>query len=142
MAKLHFYMNNPTAGDTDGTEISNNTNVLPLTLTLDASKEETQVAKCAVRCDSGYSISGGASIYGSGDNSAKWQFALDNNFLDTETALTFATWQDSIVAGSVGSANVIFWAKATSSSLESPQNDRTVKINGKGLVVVAEPAEA
>ena len=138
---MHFYMNNPTAGDTDGTEISNNTNVLPLTLTLDASQEETGVAKCAIRCDSGYSISGGASIYGSGDNSAKWQFALDNNYADTDTALNFATWQDSIVANGVGSVNSIFWAKATSSSLESPQNDRTVKINGAGLVVVAEAAE-
>lgn len=138
MSKIHFYMNNPTTGDTDGTEISNNTNVLPLTLTLDASQEETGVAKCAIRCDSGYSISGGASIYSSGDNSAKWQFALDNNYTDTETALTFATWQDSIVADSVGATNKIFWAKATSSSLESPQNDRTVKINGAGLVVVAE----
>ena len=131
-------MNNPTAGTTDGTEISNNTNVLPLTLTLDASQEQTGVAKCAIRCDSGYSISGGASIYGSGDNSAKWQFALDNDYADSDTALTFATWSDSIVADSVGAANVIFWAKATSSSLESPQNDRTVKINGAGLVVVAE----
>lgn len=131
-------MNNPTAGGTDGTEISNNTNVLPLTMTLDASKEESKVAKCAIRCDSGYSISGGASIYGSGDNSAKWQFALDNDYADSDTALTFATWGDSIVADSVGAANVIFWAKATSSSLESPQNDRTVKINGVGSVVVAE----
>lgn len=138
MAKIHFYMNNPTAGDTDGTEISNNTNVLPLTLTLDASKEESKAAKCAIRCDSGYSISGGASIYSSGDNSAKWQFALDNNFADSDTALTFATWQDSIVAENVGSANVIFWARASSTSLESPQNDRTVKINGSGLVVSTE----
>ena len=138
---MHFYMNNPTAGDTDGTEISNNTNVLPLTMTLDASQEQTGVAKCAIRCDSGYSISGGASIYGSGDNSAKWQFALDNNYTDSDTALTFATWQDSIIANGVNSVNSIFWAKATSSSLESPQNDRTVKINGAGLVVVAEAAE-
>ena len=138
MAKMHFYMNNPTAGTTDGTEISNNTNVLPLTLTLDASQEQTGVAKCAIRCDSGYSISGGASIYGSGDNSAKWQFALDNDYADSDTALTFATWADSIVADGVSSVNSIFWAKATSSSLESPQNDRTVKINGAGLVVVAE----
>lgn len=135
MAKIHFYMNNPTAGDTDGTEISNNTNVLPLTLTLDASKEESKAAKCAICCDSCYSISGGVSIYSSGDNSAKWQFALDNNFADSNTALTFATWQDSIVAENVGSANVIFWARASSTSLESPQNDRTVKINGSGLVV-------
>ena len=138
MSKMHFYMNNPTAGATDGTEISNNTNVLPLTLTLDASKEETGVAKCAIRCDSGYSISGGASIYGSGDNSAKWQFALDNDFADSDTALNFATWADSIIADNVNSVNSIFWAKATSSSLESPQNDRTVKINGAGLVVSTE----
>ena len=138
MAHMHFFMNNPTAGSTDGTEISNDTNVLPLTLILDASQEESKAAKCAVRCDSGYSISGGASIYASGNNSAKWQFALDNSYADGDTALTFAVWQDTIVAEGVSSVNSIFWAKATSSSLENPQNDRTVKINGAGLVVSTE----
>ena len=138
MAKMHFYMNNPTAGATDGTEISNNTEVLPLTLTLDASKEETGAAKCAIRCESGYSISGGASIYASGNNSDKWQFAIDNNYSSADDAIQFGVWQDTIVANGVSSVNSIFWAKATSSSLENPSNDRSVDIIGAGLVVAAE----
>ena len=138
MSIMHFYMNNPTAGTTDGTEISNGTETLPLTLTLDASQEEAKAAKCAIRCNSGYSVEGGASIYGSGTNSAKWQFAIDNNYSTAEDALTFATWQDTIVVDNVGASNVIFWAKASSTSLESPANDRSVDIIGAGLIVSTE----
>lgn len=138
MAHIHLYMNNPTANGTDGTEISNGTETLPLTLTLDASKEEAKGAKCAIRCDSGYSISGGASIYGSGTNSAKWQFAVDANYSSAADAITFGTWQDTIIANNVGASNVIFWAKASSTSLESPSNDRSVDIIGTGLVVATE----
>ena len=131
-------MNNPTANATDGTEISNGTETLPLTFTLNSSKNETGAAKCAIRCDSGYSISGGASIYGSGTNSSRWAFALDNNYTDATEAVQFATWQDTIVANNVGASNVIFWAKATSSSLDNPSNDRSVDFIGTGLVVATE----
>lgn len=138
MSTMHFYMNDPTAGRTDGTEISNGTDVLPLTIMLDASKAENKAAKCAVRCDSGYSLSGGASIYGSGNNSAKWQFANDNNYSDADDAIQFATWQDTIVVDNVSSVNSVFWAKASSTSLDNPSNDRSVKIIGAGLVVATE----
>lgn len=138
MALLHFYMNNPTAGAVDGTEISSNDNTLPLTVILDASQSEAKAVKCAVRCDTGYSVEGDTSIYFEGTNAGKWQAAPDDNYSDTAEALSTATWANTIILSNVGATNKIFWVKATSLPTENPQNDRTVKIKADGLVVVAE----
>ena len=80
MAHLHLYMNNPTAGGVDGTEISSRDETLPLNITLDASQAENKAVKVATRCDSGYLIDGDTSIYFEGTNAAKWQVAADNNY--------------------------------------------------------------
>lgn len=138
MSQIQLYMNNPTAGAVDGTEISGGDETLPLTLTLDASKAESGAAKCAVRCDSGYSLSGGATIYATGTSSDTWTFAADNSYTSASDALTFATWQDTIVVPDVDDTNKIFWAKATTTTQTTPMNDRTVDIIAEGLVVVAE----
>ena len=139
MAKhIHIFMNNPTAGAVDGTEISSGDNTLPLTFLLDASESESQAEKCAVRCDTGYKISGNLSIYFEGTSSAKWQVATDNNFSDSADALTSADWQNSITLSDVAAANVIFWVKATSSSDENPQNDTSVKLKADGYVEESE----
>ena len=138
MSHIHLYMNNPTAGAVDGTEISSGDESLPLTLTLDASRSETSAAKCAVRCDSGYSLSGGATIYADGTNSDTWTFAADNSYNSASDALIFGTFQSQLVLSDVATTNTLFWAKATSSTQTSPANDRTVDIVAEGLVVVAE----
>ena len=70
MAHFHLYTGNPTAGGTNGTEISSGTNASPVTIQLDSSSSDEQVAKCAIRCESGYSLEGGARIYLSGTNSS------------------------------------------------------------------------
>lgn len=139
MAKhLRLYMNNPTAGDVDGTEISSGTETLPLSATLDASKAESRALKCAVRCDSGYLVEGDTEIYFEGTNAAKWQVAADNNYPDAATALTMALWSTTLTLSNVGATNKIFWVKVSSAVGEDPQNDRTVDVIAEGLVVAAE----
>lgn len=138
MSQIHLYMNNPTAGGVDGTEISGGDETLPLTFTLDATQAEMGAEKCAVRCSSGYSLSGGATIYAEGTNSDTWTFAADNSYSSASDALTYATWQNQLVLSDVAATNVIFWAKTISSTLDSPSNDRSVDIVAEGLVVVAE----
>lgn len=135
---IHLFMNNPTAGEVDGTEISSGDESLPLSFTLDVSKSETGVAKCAVRCDSGYSIDGGARIYFDGSDTSKWQVANNENFADSSEALTMADWQNEITVSNVAATNVIFWVKALTGSAENPQNDRSADILAQGLVVAAE----
>lgn len=135
---LHLYMNNPTADGVDGTEISSGDETLPLSATLDASQSEAKAMKVAVRCDSGYEIDGDTDIYFEGTNASKWRVAEDDSYSDAATALTYANWQNSITLANVAATNVIFWVKATSTSGEDPQNDRTVDLIAEGLVIAAE----
>lgn len=137
MAHIHLYMNNPTEGGTDGTEISSEDNTLPLTVILDASEAEEKAVKVAVRCDSGFAVNGDTDIYFEGTNAAKWQVAEDNSFT-SDTALTLALWQNTLTIADVAATNIVFWVKATSATTENPQNDRTVKLVAEGLVVATE----
>lgn len=138
MAKhLRIYMNNPTAGGVDGTEISSGDDTLPLSITLDASQAESKADKCAVRCDSGYQIDGDTEIYFEGTNADKWQVAADDSYSDADTALTMANWGSTLTIANVAATNKVFWVKATSATTEDPQNDRSVKIRAEGLVIAA-----
>lgn len=134
---LRIYMNNPTADGIDGTEISSGDDTLPLSITLDASQAETKAEKCAVRCDSGYQIEGDTEIYFEGTNASKWQVAADDNYANAETALNMAVWSSTLTIANVAATNKIFWVKATSSTDENPQNDRSTKLTAEGLVVAA-----
>ncbi|SFA71587.1 hypothetical protein [Selenomonas ruminantium] len=134
--QLHIYMNNPTAGKTDGTEASSGTGLTPISVTLDASKAESAAVKCAVRCDDGYKIDGDVTVSLKGTSSAKWKLAKDNDFADSQSALEGAVWQDKITLADVADGNVIFWAKAMSSKDEPPQKDTSVSIEAVGKVVV------
>ena len=131
---LHIYMNNPTEGSKDGTEVSSGTELSPISVLLDAGKAEEKAVKCAVRCESGFHIDGVLTIKFIGDHADKWKAALDNRYT-AETALSSTEWKDSIGLSNVGDTNVIFWVKATCATGEPPQNDTSVDIQAEGLVV-------
>ena len=131
---LHIYMNNPTHGSTDGAEVSSGTKLAPISVLLDAGKGEAKAVKCAVRCESGFHIDGTLTIKFVGDHADKWKVAMDHNYT-TDTVLTAADWKDEIALSGVGTVNVIFWVKATSSSDEQPQSDVSVDLQAEGLLV-------
>ena len=131
---LHIYMNNPTAGSTDGTEVSSGTELAPISVLLDAGKGEQKAVKCAARCESGFHIDGTLTVKFVGDHADKWKVAMDHNYT-TDTVLTVADWKDEIALSDVGTVNVIFWVKAMSSSDEQPQSDVSVDLQAEGLLV-------
>ena len=131
---LHIYMNNPTKGGKDGTEVSSGTELSPISVLLDAGKAEEKAVKCAVRCESGFHIDEALTIKFVGDHADKWKVAMDHNYT-TDTVLTAADWKDEIALSGVGTVNVIFWVKATSSSDEQPQSDVSVDLQAEGLIV-------
>ena len=131
---LHIYMNNPTEGGKDGTEVSSGTELAPISVLLDAGKGEQKAVKCAVRCESGFHIDGVLTIKFVGEHADKWKVASNNGYT-AETALNAAEWKDEIALSSVGAVNVIFWVKAMSSSDEKPQQDTSVDIQAEGLLV-------
>ena len=132
--KLHIYMNNPTEGSKDGTEVSSGTELSPISVLLDAGKGEQKAVKCAVRCESGFHIDGDLTVKFVGDRADKWKVAMDHNYT-TDTVLTAADWKDEIALSGVSTVNVIFWVKATSSSDEQPQSDVSVDLQAEGLLV-------
>ena len=135
---IHLYKNNPTAGLSNGTAISTGDNSAPLSFTLDATQSEVGAAKVGVRCDSGYCVSGGTSIYLEGTNANKWQLAADNSYASAAEALSQGVWGYSLSLSGVSSTNSVFWVKATSTLGEDPQNDRSVSLVAEGLVAAVE----
>lgn len=114
-------MNNPTAGETDGTAISqDNAETSPLTVTLDANTNESKIIAIGIRTDEGYKTNGDTVITFTGTTAAKWSICATAN----------GTFADSlIISESITSTNKIFYVKVDSSSDETPSNDISVNIH-------------
>ena len=120
---INIYMNNPTAGATDGTAVSTDgANTAPISFTLDASQEATQILPLAIRTEAGYITSGTTTISDDNDTNDRLKLCWTQD----------GTFTDSIsTADAITSVNKIFYAKASSASTENPQTDRSAsfKVN-------------
>lgn len=123
---MNVYMNNPTVGQRDGTAISlDGTQLNSLTVSLDASTNESKKIKMAVRTETGYVATGNVTISDNNDNNDRWKFSLTENGAYSDTI---------IISSGVGSVNSIFYAQASSSSLENPARDTSVSIKVKAVI--------
>ena len=117
---INVYMNNPTAGDTDGTAISTGGDqTSPLVITLDASTNETKKEKLGIRCEAGYATTGDTTIQDNNDTADRWKFGLTENGTFTDTL---------VIASTIDTVNTIFYAQASSDSLETPTRDTSVSM--------------
>lgn len=114
---INVYKNNPTEGGTDGTAVSTDgLFTAPISFVLDASQNESQTQKLAIRTEEGYITSGTTTISDNNDNNDRLKLSWTEN----------GTFADSIsTANSISSVNTIFYAKATSADTEIPQTDRS-----------------
>ena len=119
-AYINVYKNNPTAGDTDGTCVSTDGDYTsPISVTLNASQNESKKIKLAIRCESGYETVGNVEICDSGDTDDRWVFSATEN----------GTYSDSLtISSTVNATNTIFWSEASSDDSETPTTDRSVSI--------------
>jgi len=119
-AYINLYMNNPTAGGTDGTAISTDgTYTSPLTVSLDAAINESKTVKLAVRTETGYTTTGSTTISDNGDTNDRWKLCLTEN----------GTFTDSItISNAITDVNTVFYAKASSADTEVPSTDRSVSL--------------
>ncbi len=119
-AYINLYMNNPTAGGTDGTAISTDgTYTSPLTVSLDAAINESKTVKLAVRTETGYTTTGSTTISDNGDTNDRWKLCLTEN----------GTFTDSItISNAITNVNTVFYAKASSANTEVPSTDRSVSL--------------
>ena len=121
---INIYTNNPTAGATDGTAVSQNGDfTAPITFTLDASENESKTVKLAIRTETGYTATD-VTIEDQNDTNDRLKLCLTEN----------GTFTDSISIGSVNTTNTIFYARASSADTENPQTDRTASFKVSGVV--------
>lgn len=124
---IGIYKNNPTAGLTDGTAVSQDgSQSAPVSVTLDAGKAESQIIPLAIRCDSGYQTTGETVISFSGDNASKWSICAteDGTFSNSLSMLQI-----------IGNANIIFYVKCTSATTDAPQRDISTSITVTATLV-------
>lgn len=114
---INVYKNNPTAGGTDGTAVSTDgIFTAPISFVLDASQNESQTQKLAIRTKEGYITSGTTTISDNNDTNDRLKLSWTEN----------GTFADSIsTANSISSVNTIFYAQASSANTENPQTDRS-----------------
>ncbi len=121
---INIYTNNPTAGATDGTAVSQNgTFTAPINFTLDASENESQIAKLGIRTETGFTASD-VIIQDNNDTNDRLKLCLTQN----------GTFADSISVGSVSAVNTIFYARASSVDTENPQTDRSASFKVSGMI--------
>lgn len=115
---LKLYKGSPTAGGTDGTEVSQDrTLTSPVSATLDKTIAETKTVKLALRCDSGYQTTGdsvviarywdGTAWQTTGGNIDKWKFAVDNSYGETAVAGSITYTPVGVVSGDVVAADSV-----------------------------------
>lgn len=138
-AYLNVYMNNPTAGGTDGTLVSTDgAQTSPISATLDASKAESAVIKLALRCGAGYvTDTNGASITFEGSTASKWLVAYSASNTGDTAPSESAFASTATIPVQIKQKNVIFWVKATSTTDENPANDTSVKLKVSAKIVAA-----
>lgn len=140
---IKVYMGTVTAGGTDGTEVSMETELTPIEsggIVVPASGyEEGSWIKLAVRCESGYETVENAGVYATisiEDSTGvdKWQLALDNS----GTPDTPEDWGDPLdIVAQVDDTNTIFWARARVAHTETPANDTSVDFHVAARIGVA-----
>lgn len=120
---ISIYTGNPTKDMNDGTVVSENGSFTsPLTVTLNATKEEVKYIKCAVRCMSGYATVGDTVLSFEGASNDRWQLAIDNDY-DEESLETVSFSPSIIIHEEIDNHNKLFWVKVCSEKTESPRND-------------------
>ena len=129
MANFHIYKNNPTAGGTNGTLVSEGTGSSPITVgPLNATNnEESAAITLAIRCESGYATTGNTVITPVGTTAAKWALSANGSaWGEYGAALT--------ISSAIGATNTLFYAKAKATSDESPANDTSVDLQVQATV--------
>lgn len=150
---LHIFMNNPTVGGVDGTQVSEEhtlTSPISATLTVTAEAGAETAIKCALRCDTGYQTTGNVvlSLYSYDSSTGKYtagggttgniKLAADNKYTDAEAALAGATWSDSLtITDVIGATNHIFWVKMTAAAGDTPVKDTSVALHHEETVEVS-----
>lgn len=120
MAYLHIYKNNPTAGNADGSQVSEGTGANPITIG-PINNSESAAQTLAIRCETGYTTGADTTITPTGTTADKWALSADN--------VTWGAYGAALtLAAGITAVNTLFYVKAKATAGEAPQNDTTVDL--------------
>lgn len=130
MSYIHMYQGNPTAGGSDGTQISEGTGTAPISFTLNASNNQvSNPMTVALRCDANYQTTSGVNttVTPTGTTAAKWRLSLDGT--------TWGAWGSALtITTQITAVNTLLYVEAEATSDEAPQNDKSVTLNVQAQV--------
>lgn len=127
MQYIGIFNGNPTAGDTDGAEVSQNHVMSNPVSGLASVGGNPVVVKCAARCQTSYSVSGNLTIstatyengsYSSGNDNIK--VSLSEN----------GPWTDSITLSNVADENVLFYVQMQPGAVIGTYGNASLKLEG------------
>lgn len=131
---IELLIDNPTAGATDGTPVSQSTQSYPVNVIINAAEANYAIVKAALRCTAGFESSGDVQISFSGGTTRFWGVADDDSYVDAEAA-ALADYDSTLTLQNIGDTNHIIWFKVSTDGTESSVVDTSVKINLYGRVV-------
>lgn len=131
---IELLIDNPTAGGTDGTPVSQSTQSYPVNVIINAAESNYAIIKAALRCTSGFKSSGDVQISFSGGTTRFWGVAADDSYVDAEAA-AYATYSSTLTLQDIGDTNHVIWFKVSTDGTESSVVDTSVKINLYGRVL-------
>ena len=131
---IELLIDNPTAGGTDGTPVSQSTQSYPVNVIINAADSNYSIVKAALRCTTGFESSGDVQISFSGGTTRFWGVADDDSYVDAEAA-AYATYNSTLTIQNIGDTNHVIWFKVSTDGTESSVVDTSVKINLYGRVL-------
>ena len=133
---IHVYKDNPSAGCTDGAQVSKGTGFTPVDSgKLNATENEKSAAiKLVLRCEAGYQTSGDITITPTGTTAVKWALAPDNA---GAPGVRGAYGSALTIVSVIGATNTIFWVKAKATSDETLVNDISVHFQVDAVIAAA-----
>lgn len=150
---FHLYMNNPTAGGTDGTQVSeDHAFTAPVSAVLNATNNESKIIKLAARCAAGYETLGtttlskkyynGTTEADTGGNIDKWKFAPD---LSTPSSCTYTITTNAASGDTIQIGGVVLTAGTdftVGSNIATTAANIAAAINSKSTLYTASASDA
>lgn len=135
--QIKLYTNNPTRGRTDGTLVSESSQLYPVGVIVNTNEANYTIVKAALRCDTGFRSTGDTEIAFEGRTGAMWQAADDDGYISSENAEQATFTNPLIIDKTIGDTNHLIWLKVSSDGEEEAQVDTSVSIHVHGNAVPA-----
>ena len=114
MQYIGIFNGNPTAGGTDGSEVSQD-GVQSNPIGANVAAGQTQVVTCAVRCESGYTVNGNTGIMVMSYNPTQQGYEAGSDYIKV-SASSSGPFSNAIELAGVNTTNTLFYVQLTGQS--------------------------